>query len=96
MVKHLENCEPNSKKLWSTISSIYNPIKKTENQSIKFGKKHYLNPKKIANNLTKQYTLPTETKPTKPFRKLLRKIKKNKNGSIINITTDQVERAIKK
>ena len=32
--EHLNNCEPNSKKLWSTLKELTNPTKRVENQSV--------------------------------------------------------------
>ena len=69
---HLKSCGPGIKKLWDTITSLNNPPKQPGNQSIQFSKKHYNNPKKIANKFNSQYTPGTKTNPTKEFRRLLR------------------------
>ena len=92
----LNNCLPGSKKLWDTIKSISNPPKKPENQSIAFNDKHFLDPKKIANNLNRQYTPPASTKPTKSFRNLMRSTRKKTQDSPIIITPAQVLLTIKK
>ena len=76
-LRHLENCGPGTKKLWDTIKSIDKPPRQPDNQSIKFNGKHYNDPKKLASKFNSQYTPGATTKPTKEFRKLLRKIKKN-------------------
>ena len=92
----LENCAAGSKKLWNTIKSINNPGRTPSNQSVKFGDKHYNEPKKIANKLNSQYTPPASTKPTKSFRQLLRKIRKKSSDPLINISCEQTKKAIKK
>ena len=93
---HLNSCGPNTKKLWDTIKAINNPPKQPDNQSIQFNKKHYNDPKKIANKFNSQYTPGTKTKPTKEFRRLLRQIRKKSPDPEVSITTDMTEKAIKK
>ena len=94
-LEHLSNCAPNSKKLWTTVKSLTNPPKTCTNQSISFGDKHYLDPKKIANNLNRQYTPAATTKPTKAFRALLRRVR-NQTDDSFNISNQQIIAALKK
>ena len=93
---HLNNCGPGTKKLWDCIKSINNPPKTLENKSIKFNKKHFDDPNKIANNLNKQYTPGKTTKPSKEFRRLMRKPRKKTSDPDVIITPDQTRKAIKK
>ena len=94
--EHLKNCEPNSKKLWSTIKELTNPQKRADNQSVCFGKKHFLDPKKIASKLNEQYTPAATTKPSKQFRHFLRKTRQKSEDPAVTITAQQVQAAIKK
>ena len=63
-------------KLWDIIKTLNSNPRPPANQSIKFNGKEVQDPKKIANCLNKQYTPGASNKPTKPFRRLLRNIKK--------------------
>ena len=54
--EHLASCKAGSKKLWSTIKSLENKPRPSENQGIIFDNKTINNPKKIANKFNSQYT----------------------------------------
>ena len=77
---HLANCEPNGKRLWDTIKSLDAPPKPPPNQSLSFNNVIFDNPKKIVNQLNRQYT-PGNTalqgiKPDQGFRNLMRNLQK--------------------
>ena len=95
-IEHLENCPPGSKKLWDTIKSLNdNSPKQNVNQSIKFGNKHFNEPKKLAKKFNAQFTPNAETKPTKEFRGTLRGARKPKDEKV-NFTVENTAEAIKK
>ena len=94
-LEHLENCGPGTKKLWDTIKSI-DKQPQPDNQSIKFNEKHFNNPKKLATQFNTQYTPGTTTKPSKEFRRLLRRMRKKTSDPAVFITPEQTLRAIKK
>ena len=95
-IDHLKDCGQGTKKLWDTIKGINNPPREPENQSIKFNDKHYDKPKKLASKFNSQYTPGATTKPTKEFRKLLRKVRKKSSDPDVTITPAQTLKAIKK
>ena len=95
-LEHLENCGPNSQKLWSTIKGINNPKREHQNQSISFNSTKYLNSNKIANKFNSQFTPASTTKPSKEFRRVLRNIRQKPKDPAINITTAQTANAIKR
>ena len=95
-IEHLENCPPGSKRLWDTIKNLNdNAPKQNTNQSIKFGNKHFNQPKKLAKKFNSQFTPDTNTKPTKEFRGILRHARKPKDEKII-FTAENTAEAIKK
>ncbi|MCP3666866.1 MAG: hypothetical protein GY696_30965 [Gammaproteobacteria bacterium] len=55
--EHLDKCQPNSKKLWTTIKNLNNQPIQPENQGISFNNKNTNDPKSMANSFNKQYTL---------------------------------------
>ena len=75
-LEHLDSCPSGSKRLWDTIKSLSSIPRPPAHQSIHFKGKPYHDPLKIANQLNKQYTPGATTKPTKPFRGLLRELQK--------------------
>ena len=67
-----------------------------QNQSISFNSQKYLNSNKIANKFNSQFTPATTTKPSKEFRRVLRKIRQKSNDPTINIIATQTAKAIKR
>ena len=94
--EHLDTCDPGSKQLWTTIQSLSGKPNQPNNEAIHFNNKPVSDRKKIASRFNSQYTPCASTKPTKPFRKILRNLKKRPKDQKINITTEQVQEAIKK
>ena len=99
-MKHLDSCEPNTKKLWDTVKSLSSAPNPPQNQSISFDGKTYDNPQKIADKLNQQYT-PGVTamqgqKPSQEFRSLLRSIQtKPDEPPSFHINAGQVSESIK-
>ena len=95
-IKHLDSCGAGTKKLWDTIKNLNTGPKQQQNQSIKFNNVHINNSKKLAEEFNRQYTPDATDKSTKPFRNLLRNLRKKSEDPEIEITEDQVRKAIKK
>ena len=94
--EHLDTCNTDSKKLWSTIKSLQGQPQQPSNQSINFNGKPYNHPKSLANNFNKQYTPAANTIPSQKFRSTLRKMQKPPTDPKIILIPSQVSRAIKK
>ena len=92
--EHLDKCEPNSKKLWSTIKNINSKPSQPNNQGIKFNNKVHNNPKKLATKFGSLYTPCTNKKPVQTSRNIRRHLKQPKDEEI-NITEQQTKEAIK-
>ena len=94
--EHLDNITA-SKSLWPTIKDLTSQQQKpTNNQGIKFNDQVTNDPVDIANNLNRQFTPGSETKPVQESRTTDRNLKKKTIDPEIIITTDQVTKAIKK
>ena len=93
--EHLEKCHQGSKKLWTTIKGLGDHPKQPENQAIYFNGRPYNDNKKIASNFNAQFTPCANTKPTKAFRKTLRRLKRKPSDPKITITIAQTTKAIK-
>ena len=94
--EHLDKCQPNSKKLWTTIKNLNNQPIQPENQGISFDNKSTNDPKSMANSFNKQYTPPLNKKPDKALRNTLRSLKKNSKDTPVVFTAQQTLAAIKK
>ena len=95
-IKHLDSCQPGSKKLWNTIRALNNNPSQPNNQGIHFDNKFSNEPKKLSDLFNSQYTPPCKDQNSKQFRNTLRNIKKRPKSPLINISTSQVSKAIKK
>ena len=99
-IEHLNNCEPNTKRLWDTIKSLNAAPKPPQNQSISFNGITYDNPQKIANKLNQQYTPGVSAlqgkKPQQSFRTLLREMQNTSQDQLSTyFHAGQVSKAIK-
>ena len=93
--EHLNKCEANTKKLWTTIKNLTKKPSQPNNQGISFNNKVYNNPKKLANKFNRQFTPTTNKKPTQRSRNILRNLKKKPSDPEVNITETQTAKAIK-
>ena len=95
-IEHLDDCQPGSKKLWSTIKSLNNQPQQPDNQGINFNNRTINHPKKLATNFNKQYTPTTSKKPQQALRKLIRSMKQRPKDPTPIFTPAQTLEAIKK
>ena len=93
---HLDSCQPNSKKLWTTIKNLNSQPPQPNNQGIKFNNKIHHNPRKLAQKFNSQYTPHSDKKPKQKSRKVLRHLKVQPADPKVKISTAQVREAIKK
>ncbi len=94
--EHLSNCQAGSKKLWNTIKNLNDQPVQPDNHGISFNNKTTNDPKEMANHFNMQYTPPSNTKPNKAIRNILRRMKKKPSDPRILFTTSQTAAAIKK
>ena len=95
-IEHLDDCQPGSRKLWSTIKSLNDQPPQPDNQGIIFNDKVINHPKKLATNFNKQYTPTTNKKPQQALRKILRSMKRKPKDQTPIFTPAQTLEAIKK
>ena len=93
--EHLDKCQQGDPKLWKTIKGLCQPTKTATNTALKFNGKIVSANGKIVNLLNRQYTPSASKKPTKDFRRTIRKIKHKKADKVYSYTANQVKEAIK-